>query len=109
MEIPSVFRRLHLAESHHIWLVDKALTTSPRDWSLYRDEVLPTLSWKRQRHGREVHGQFKRTPDENVWRLVEVDQITGEHFWSGLMSVYVDDLLFAAENEALDAAAKAIP
>eukprot|EP00435_Cladocopium_sp_Y103_P036068 s3762_g9.t1 len=66
------------------------------------------MSWKRQRQGRDVNGHFKRTPDENIWRLVEVDEITGEVHWSGLMSVYVDDLLIAAEDGALDAATTAI-
>lgn len=111
MEIPSVFRRLQLAESQDIWLVDKALyglTTSPRDWGLHRDEVLPTVKWHRHREGRETFGSFKKTPDENVWRLEEEDKITGEVHWTGLMSVYVDDLLLAAESGALDAAAAAI-
>ena len=59
MEIPSVFRKLQLAGHQDLWLVDKALyglTTSPRDWGLHRDEVLPTVSWCRQREGRDVRG-----------------------------------------------------
>ena len=45
MEIPTVFKKLGLAGNQHIWLVDKALyglTSSPRDWSLYRDETIPS-------------------------------------------------------------------
>ena len=37
MEIPIVFKKLGLAESNEVWLIDKAiygLTTSPRAWSL---------------------------------------------------------------------------
>eukprot|EP00435_Cladocopium_sp_Y103_P075378 s777_g57.t1 len=111
MEIPSVFKRLGLAENHHVWVVEKALyglTSSPRDWSEYRDSTLPSMTWKRLRQDRAVKGHFQRTPDENVWRLIEEDEITGEVRWSGLMSVYVDDLLLAAEDGALDASTKAI-
>ena len=111
MEIPVVFRKLGLASSQHIWLIDKALyglTTSPRDWSLHRDEVIPTISWHRDRDGRAVQGAFRKTPDENVWRMEEFDEKSGESHWIGLMSVYVDDLLFTAEEGALDAAARAI-
>ena len=111
MEIPTVFKKLGLAGHNHIWLVDKALyglTSSPRDWSLYRDETIPTMSWHRQRHGRDVKGSFQKTPDENIWRLIEKDEITGEAHWVGLMSVYVDDLLISAEEETLENAVKAI-
>ena len=76
--IPIVFKKLGLAESNEVWLIDKAiygLTTSPRDWSLYRDKVLPTIKWHRHRQGRKVAGRFQRTPDENVWR-------TGEAAWT---------------------------
>ena len=111
MEIPMVFRKLGLAENHHIWLIDKALyglTSSPRDWSLYRDETVPQFSWQRDRDGRQVKGSFKRTPDENVWRIEEVDCESHQKLWTGLLSVYVDDLLFVAEEGAIDAAVAAI-
>ena len=111
MEIPVVFRKLGLATNQHIWLIDKALyglTTSPRDWSLHRDEVVPKITWRRQRHGKDVEGRFKKTPDENVWRMEETDLQSGDTYWTGLMSVYVDDLLFTAEEGSLDAAACSI-
>ena len=111
MEIPIAFRKLGLATNQHIWLIDKAfygLTTSPRDWSLHRDETIPSIQWQRQRLGREVRGVFRKTPDENVWRMEEVERETGETHWTGLMSVYVDDLLFTAEEGSLDSAVLAI-
>ena len=111
MEIPVVFRKLGLATNQHIWLIDKALyglTTSPRDWSLHRDETIPSFKWQRQRLGRKVHGAFQKTPDENVWRMVEVEDETGDTHWTGLMSVYVDDLLFTSEEGAMDSAVSAI-
>ena len=111
MEVPTVFRKLGLAGSDDVWIIQKAvygLTSSPRDWCLYRDETLPTMSWRRLREGHEVEGRFVRTPDDNVWRLEEADQITGEKLWTGLMTVYVDDLLVTAEDEATTAAISAI-
>ena len=68
METPSICRKLQLAGHQEIWLVDKALygyglTTSPHDCGLHRDEVMPTISWHRQREGREVFGAaLKKTP-----------------------------------------------
>jgi len=111
MEVPTVFRKLGLAGPNDVWIIQKAvygLTSSPRDWCLYRDETLPTMSWRRNRQGQEVDGSFSRTPDDNVWRLEEVNRKTGEKFWSGLMSVYVDDLLITAEDGAAEMAIKAI-
>jgi len=99
MEIPIVFKKLGLAESNEVWLIDKAiygLTTSPRDWSLSTSSR-PKSCWK-----------FKKKTDENVWRIKETDHETGEAAWTGLMSVYVDDLLIVAEEATLDAATQAI-
>ena len=111
MEAPTVFRKLGLAGPEDVWIIQKAvcgLTSSPRDWCFYRDETLPTMTWRRYREGLEVEGHFVRTPDDNVWRLEEVNQKTGEKLWTGLMSVYVDDLLISAEDGAADSAIKAI-
>jgi len=66
------------------------------------------MTWRRDREGLEVERHFVRTPDDNVWRLEEVNQKTGEKLWTGLMSVYVDDLLISAEDGAADSAIKAI-
>ena len=111
MEVPTVFRKLGLATQNDVWVIEKALyglVGSPRDWCLYRDETLPTVAWTRLRHGREVKGSFKKTADENVWRLIEVDVESGENHWSGIMTVYVDDLLVSAEDEAAKAALASI-
>jgi hypothetical protein len=111
MEIPIVFKKLGLAEGHHIWLIDEALyglTSSPRDWGLHRDETVPKITWEWERFGRQVKGAFKKTPDENMWRMEEVDCESGDTMWSGLVSIYVDDLLFVAEDGAIHAATTAI-
>ena len=111
MEIPRIFRQLGLASSEHLWLIDKALyglTTSPRDWCLHRNEVLPTISWCIQESDATWKGCFSKTEDENLWRLKEVNQVTGEVRWAGLLAVYVDDLLMGGSEATLDAAMKAI-
>ena len=107
MEIPNVYKRLGLAKEGEVWLVKLAmygLTTSPRDWSKHRDLTLPSLSWVRVRGDRNVRGYFVKTADDNLWRLEETDTISGEEVWSGLMSVYVDDILMSGEEEAIAAA-----
>lgn len=111
MEIPAVYRRLGLAKEGEVWLVKLAMygrTTSPRDWSQYRDTKLPQMSWTRLKGDREVRGGFNKTADENLWRLEEVDSISGESSWSGLMSVYVDDILLAGEEGSISAALESL-
>ena len=43
-----------------------------------------------------------------MWRIEEEDKERREVVWTGLMSIYVDDLFFSAEEGAIDAATKAI-
>ena len=95
MEIPAVYRRLGLAKEGEVWLVRLAmygLTTSPRDWSQYRDRTLPVVSWVRVRmennQAKRVRGHFIKTEDENLWRIEEVDVESGEKHWTGLMSTW---------------------
>ena len=111
MEVPSIFKRLGLAGQDDVWLIERALyglTSSPRDWGVHRDEVLPTLRWTRQVGKAAFKGSFIHSKDENLWRLIEVDQSSGEQRWVGLMSVYVDDILIAAEPETVKLAMNAI-
>eukprot|EP00913_Durusdinium_trenchii_P015946 g14985.t1 len=105
--VANVYKRLGLAREGEVWLVRLAmygLTTSPRDWSQYRDRTLPVISWVREREGRNVRGHFIKTADENLWRLEEVDTVSDEVCWTGLMSVYVDDILVSGEEAAVSAA-----
>ena len=107
MEIPSIFRQFGLAGAEDIWLIEKALyglVSSPRDWCLHRDQVVPTLRWHRTVDGDVMEGRFVQSKDENLWRLMELNSKTGEYHWVGLMSVYVDDILVAAANDVVQAA-----
>ena len=111
MEVPYVFKKLGLASASDVWLIEKALyglVASPRDWCIYRDEVLPTLRWTRSADGEDYVGRFAHSGDDNMWRLMEVNTKTGQETWAGLMSVYVDDLLVSAKPETLQAAMDAV-
>ena len=88
MEIPNVYKRLGLAREGEVWLVKLAmygLTT-------------------RIREDRKVRGYFVKTADENLWRLEETDVVSGECHWTGLTSVYVDDILLTGEEAAISSA-----
>ena len=100
-------KKLGLAGPQDVWIIQKAvygLTSSPRDWCIYRDEVVPTISWRRSKNGCELEGRFVKTPDDNMWRLEETEVNSKEVHWAGLMSIYVDDLLVTAEDGAAEAA-----
>ena len=102
MEVPYVSKLLGLAADDEVWLIVLAmysLQASPRDWCVHRDEVLPTLKWFRHREGCQVEGSFKKTKDDNMWRLEKKELDSGHVCGSGLMSVYVDDILLAGEEE----------
>eukprot|EP00435_Cladocopium_sp_Y103_P031550 s2731_g8.t1 len=109
MSIPSVFKRLGLANDDEVWLVEMALyglTTSPRDWGIHRDITLKNLTWSRESEEGEIKGHFEKSEDENLWRLIETDS-SGKR-WCGLLCVYVDDLLFCGEEESLKSALAAV-
>lgn len=107
MEVPTIFKKLGLASADQVWIIDKAvygLTTSPRDWGVHRDDTLPKLTWRRFSNGRQVVGHFQKTADDHIWRLMETTEDGGDPVWKGLMSVYVDDILIAADKEVVEAA-----
>lgn len=111
MEPPSVFRRLGLIrEDELLWvrLAMYGLTTSPRDWSTHRDKQIPKFKWTRMRFGVEVSGGFEPSGDDNLWRIQERVVTSGELLNTGLMTIYVDDILISAEEGAMNSAMDAI-
>ena len=111
MEVPTIFKHLGLADAEDVWIIEKALyglVSSPRDWGIHRDEVLPTLRWNRKIGDVVLEGRFVHSKDENLWRLVEVNKETGTENWAGLMSVYVDDILVSGEPQTVKLAMEAI-
>ena len=111
-EVPSVFKRLGLANSDSIWLVSKALyglTTSPRDWGIHRDQTVPKIGWNRtDKDGKVWKGRFVHSGDDNMWRLIETCEDSEVSNWVGLLAVYVDDLLIAAPTEVIQSAMEAL-
>ena len=111
MEVPAIFQRLGLADQNDVWLIEKALyglISSPRDWCVHRDEVLPVRRWHRHEAELTFQGRIVHSKDDNLWRLVETNLATSSEHWAGLMSVYVDDILIAAESETVKSAIEAI-
>ena len=111
MEVPTIFKHLGLADAEDVWIIEKALyglVSSPRDWGIHRDEVLPTLRWHRKIGDVVLEGRLVHSKDENLWRLVEVNKETGTENWAGLMSAYVDDILVSGEPQTVKLAMEAI-
>ena len=55
-----------------------------------------------------MEGRFVHSKHKNLWPFMEININTGEEHWVGLMSVYVDDILIAAEKEIAQAAMMAV-
>ncbi|CAL1144503.1 unnamed protein product [Cladocopium goreaui] len=111
MTIPSIYVKLGVATSQDVWLVDAAmygLVSSPRDWADHRDQVIPTMTWLREEAGRRWKGSFQRAADQHLWHLSERCQETGEEKDRGIMTVYVDDVLLAADEKTAQCALQAI-
>lgn len=83
------------------------LTTSPRDWGHHRDRRIPKMVRRRILDGNDRVGRFRPTGDSNLWRLEEVDK-DGTVHWVGLLGIYVDDVFFMGEPEAIQQAFSAV-
>ena len=111
MEVPTIFKRLGLAGEEDVWVIEKALyglVSSPWDWRLHQDHVVPTLRWTRSVGEAVMEGRFVHSKHKNLWPFMEININTGEEHSVGLMSVYVDDILIAAEKEIAQAAMMAV-
>ena len=111
MSIPYIYIKLGVASHQDIWLVDAAmygLVSSPRDWADHRDSVIPSMVWHREEAEKKWKGSFHRAADQHLWHLKEQCLETGEVRNRGLMAIYVDDVLMAAEDDVAVCALKAI-
>ena len=94
---PQLLKQMKLVEPSEKWLVHKALygfAESPSDWSCYRDATMEKLIWK----SGEIQLCLQRTPERHVWRISAVGDSSCDF---GYIAVYVDDLLFAVEENHL--------
>ena len=108
-EIPQVMRRLGMAKDEEVWLISKALyglTTSPRDWSVSRDQKIPQIKWEVDGNYKDCH--FEATAEENLW-LVKASPIGKEDVKViGALLVYVDDFLVMGEEKMINPTLQAI-
>ena len=91
---PRVMQEAGVVPWGSVWLVTGALyglTTSPRDWSNFRDAEIQKLQWRATLPGEagEVTMRFVPAGDNNLWRMIEVDS----EKTLGYMAIYVDDTL----------------
>ena len=96
MRPPAIMVRMGYAEPRELWLIDKAmygLRQSPRRWSDHRDAELVTVQW-------EVDGAYYKldqcVAEQNLWRILEIRG--AEEILAGLVTIYIDDVLTAAEE-----------
>eukprot|EP00435_Cladocopium_sp_Y103_P059403 s85_g21.t1 len=111
MSIPNIYVKLGVASSTDIWVVDAAmygLVSSPRDWSDHRDQTIPTMTWTRVAAEKTWKGGFRQAADQHLWHLQEECVETGEVLNKGIMAIYVDDVLLAAEDEVAVSALESI-
>ena len=91
---PKILEDLQLSAPGERWIVDKALyglTTSPRDWSRHRDNILRTLPISSHLG---VLRLSQCRADDNLWKIVDES-----HKVHGLLIAYVDDLLLLTGTE----------
>ena len=63
------------------------LTSSPSNWTSYRNEVLQRIQW--DCNGRKL--QLMATPEPNLWKVLTVDGADDEEAL-GFLALYVDDM-----------------
>ena len=94
MKPPAILVSLGLCRRDDYWAVTKALyglRQSPRRWSVFRDQNMRTMEWKR---GSDLFWLEQTVSDPNVWKILKGkgrDDERGE--LTGLMAIYVDDIL----------------
>ena len=93
---PFLLVQLGLLQSHHRWLVRRALyglQTSPRDWAQHRDKILAGIRLKEAQQCALVQS----VTDESLWLLKGANQTI-----EALVMVYVDDMAIFGPAELLE-------
>eukprot|EP00435_Cladocopium_sp_Y103_P055404 s1091_g18.t1 len=71
---PHIFVLAGIVEPGSLWLVDRALyglTTSPKEWTQFRNEKVSGFQWETE----GVKYEVQKTGDQDIWRII---QVTGE-------------------------------
>eukprot|EP00435_Cladocopium_sp_Y103_P033944 s34_g8.t1 len=66
---PQIFFLAGIAAPGTLWLVDRALyglTTSPKEWTQFRNEKVSTFTWESDGH----HYAVEKTGDQDIWKIV---------------------------------------
>ena len=89
---PNLVRQLGLVGADEWWRVNCALygfTESPADWAMHRDvEGLRKMSWIEK----GIKYEVQATPEAHLWK------IKAEGIMKGVITVYVDDFMVAADD-----------
>eukprot|EP00435_Cladocopium_sp_Y103_P029229 s2739_g7.t1 len=89
-----------------LWRVRGALyglVESPRDWSVYRDGKVKTITWKGSNN---LTHRVVPTPEPHVWEI-QVEK-NGSTETVGYLGIYVDDLLLVGNNTTIHEALEAL-
>ena len=113
---PKILEEARLAEPGEHWLVTSAmygLTTSPKDWSTFRDSELQKMIGVVEERQGNVEVAFRPMEDPNLWAIQEfsTSEKEGTKVWGkvrGHMIVYVDDILMVGPRLITEAASRAI-
>ena len=105
---PKILSSLGIIEPGEKWLVLKALyglAEAPAAWATERDLQLSRMKWTDE-HGSTFCLQQCQT-DENLWKIIRWDPEGNRHV-AGLAGIYVDDILFTGESEAVGGFVRAV-
>ena len=100
---PRLLVELQLVSEHERWIVDRALyglTSSPRDWAVFRDDTLKELPVP---SALGVLRLRQCRSDGNLWRLV-----CPQGYLQGVVIIYVDDIMCLAPQEQAESLWKAL-
>ena len=100
---PQLYVDCGLASPSERWLINGAmygLQESPHDWSCFRDRCMARFAWKDELGS----FQLRRTPEPNLWQIIQLGDKEEDEKAVGAMAVYVDDILITAP-EAIAASA----
>ena len=100
---PQLYVDCGLASPSERWLINGAmygLQESPHDWSCFRDSCMARFAWKDELGS----FQLRRTPEPNLWQIIQLGDKEEDEKAVGAMAVYVDDILITAP-EAIAASA----
>ena len=92
---PQLYVDCGLASPSERWLINGAmygLQESPHDWSCFRDSRMARFAWQNELGS----FQLRRTPEPNLWQIIQLGDKEEDEKAVGAMAVYVDDILITA-------------